>query len=254
MRLFIDVQGTLIDDLERKPIPGAVEFIEKVVQKGVPYILITNNTKQPSHEFLHYLQSLGFKVDQEHYIDPLMVLNEVIGNKRVAAYGVEGFLKSLELLGFTLDYDRPDAVVISVKDDYDFDTFAKIDEFLLQGASLYGMHQTSIYAKGEKRYPGVGALLAMFAFATGAKPQVVGKPSELFYKKALQKIGGGDFSDVVIISDDPKGDLLGAKKLGMRTVFVLSGKFKKAQEILPKIGFEPDAIYASVAEAAKELL
>jgi NagD protein len=248
------VQGTLIDDRERKPIRGAVEFVEALAQKGVPYVLITNNTKQPSREFLSYLQSLGFIVDEDRYIDPLMVLDEVIETKRVAAYGVEGFLKSLRTLGFELDYERPNAVVISVKEDYDFATFAQIDEFLLGGASLYGMHQTSIYAKGDRRYPGVGALLAMFEFATGVKSRVVGKPSPLFYKKALKKIGGGDFSDVVIISDDPKGDLLGAKELGMRTIFVLSGKFKRAEEILPKLGFKPDAVYESVAEAAKELL
>ncbi len=254
MRLFIDVQGTLIDDKDRKPIPGAVEFINALHQKGVRFVLITNNTKQPSSEFLAYLQSLGFTIDEKHYIDPLMVLDEVLLAKRIAAYGVEGFLESLQQLGFMLDYQRPDAVVLSVKDNYDFETFANINEFLLAGLPLYGMHQTSIYAKGNRRYPGVGALLAMFEFATGTKSTVVGKPSKLFYEKALEKIGGGAFDDVVIISDDPIGDLLGAAVLGMKTIFVLSGKFRSTEEILPKIGFMPDGIYESVVEVAKELL
>ena len=140
---------------------------------------------------------------------------------------------------------------MSVKDDYTFEEFAQIDEFLLNGAMLYGMHQTSLYAKNNKRYPGVGALLAMFEFACGAKSQVVGKPSPLFYKQALAKIGGS-FEEVTIISDDLLGDLVGAKKLGMKSVFVLSGKFKKVEEILPRVPKElwPDMVCEDIAKAA----
>ena len=38
-----------------------------------------------------------------------------------------------------------------------------------------------------------------------------------------------DFSSVSIISDDAKGDLLGAKELGMQTILVLSGKVDKLE-------------------------
>ncbi|BCD59725.1 MULTISPECIES: HAD-IIA family hydrolase [unclassified Nitratiruptor] len=254
MKFFIDVQGTLIDDKERKPIAGSIECIQALNEKNIPYIIITNNTKHSSQEFLNYLNSLGFPIPKERYIDPLMVLEEVLPKESIAPYGVEGFLQVLQSMGYRFDYHEPKAVVISVKNDYTFDEFAQIDELLLQGASLIGMHQTSLYAKGEKRYPGVGALLAMFEYACGVQSQVVGKPSKLFYKKALKKVGG-KFGDVVIISDDPQGDLIGAKKLGMKTVFVLSGKYKSAKEIVPKLPkeYRPDLIYDTIAQAAKAL-
>jgi NagD protein len=248
---FIDVQGTLIDDLHQKPIPGAVEFIDELNRRKIPYVIITNNTKNP--RFLDYLRSLGFKIPAERYIDPLQVLKKVLPQNRVAAYGVERFLETLRALGYELDYQNPEAVVLSVRDDYTFKEFGQIDEFLLGGAKLYGMHGTSLYAK-DLRYPGVGALLAMFSFATGAEPVVVGKPSRLFFEEALKKLGAKDFDEVTIISDDPKGDLAGAKELGMRTVLVLSGKVKRADEIHLPPEQMPDAIYVSVAEAAKELL
>ena len=252
MNFFIDVQGTLIDDTKRLPIPGSKEFIEALNQKQIPYVVITNNTKQPSRHFLEYLRGLGFGI--KRYIDPLMVLQEVLTAKKVAAYGVEGFLRVLQDLGYELDYENPDAVVLSVKEDYDFATFAQIDEFLLRGAKLFGMHQTSLYAKGSKRYPGVGALLAMFEFACGVNSQVVGKPSPLFYERARQMIGV-DFSDITIISDDAVGDLVGAKKLGMKTVLLLSGKIKKPEEVVPKLPQElrPDIICKDIYEAGKIL-
>ena len=251
MRLFIDVQGTLIDDIEKLPIPGAVEFIDALNERSIPYVIITNNTKR--RDFLEYLQSLGFAIDREHYIDPLMVLDAVLDARKIAAYGVPEFLQVLRSQGYTLDYQNPQAVVLSVKSDYTFEEFAQIDEFLLRGAQLIGMHKTSLYAKGGKRYPGVGALLEMFSFACGVEYSVVGKPSKLFFDAALEKLGGGGYEDVWIISDDVQGDLMGAAQLGMKSCFVLSGKFKSAEEILPRLGFTPDCIAPSIKEAAKEL-
>jgi len=127
-------------------------------------------------------------------------------------------------------------------------------EFLLDGASLVGMHETSIYAKNSKRYPGVGAILKMLEFATSTPYTVIGKPSDTFYEEALlrlqRQIYGGKYSDITIISDDVKGDLGGAKKLGMKTIFVTSGKYKNANEIIPFLDDElkPDAVYADMKE------
>ncbi|MRJ03343.1 MAG: HAD-IIA family hydrolase [Epsilonproteobacteria bacterium] len=250
---FIDVQGTLIDDREQRAIPGAVEFIDLLNERGIPYLIITNNTKRASSHFLAYLRSQGFQIEEDRYIDPLMVLGEVLPPTRVAAYGVKGFLETLEEMGYKLEYGDPEAVVLSVRDDYTFQEFGEIDEYLLNGARLIGMHGTSLYVHGERRYPGVGALLAMFQFATGVGGEVVGKPSPLFYRKALEKIGGEDFSQVTIISDDLRGDLLGAKALGMETILVLSGKIRNIQELQLKPEEYPDRIYPSIGEVAKEL-
>ncbi|BCD67542.1 HAD-IIA family hydrolase [Nitratiruptor sp. YY09-18] len=251
MKFFIDVQGTLIDDTHRLPLPGAIEFVDALNKKAIPYVIITNNTKQL--DFLEYLRTLGFEIDDQNYIDPLQILPEAMPYKRVAAYGLDQFLQTLQKLGFILEYKDPEAVLLSVKRDYTFEEFADIDEFLLLGKPLFGMHQTSLYAKGDRRYPGVGALAAMFSFATGVQPQFIGKPSEYFFKKALEKIGAKNFKEITIISDDVQGDLMGAAKLGMRSVFVLSGKYKRAEEILPKLGFTPDLVCRDIAEAGKKL-
>lgn len=260
MIFFIDVQGTLIDDKDRLPIEGSIEFIDALNRKNIPYILITNNTKQSSIEFLKYLNKIGFNIDIDHYIDPLMVLKYILTEKDIAAFGVDKFLKNLKDLGYMLDFNNPKAVLVSVKKDYSFDEFAMMIDFLLNGAKLYGMHQTAIYAKDDKRYPGVGAILEMLKFATKKDYEIIGKPSFNFFNMALKKVKNLikkdiDFKDIAIISDDVIGDLIGAKKLGMRTVFVLSGKFKNEDEILPNLKDSemPDHICKNIGEAAKEL-
>lgn len=257
---FIDVQGTLIDDRDRQPIRGAVEFIARLNRNKTPYMIITNNTKEGSQAFRGYLNELGFAIDEAHYLDPLLLLPAKIKiGSGIAAYGSDTFLEQLVTLGYRLDFQTPEAVVIGIKQHFESEEYAQMIEFLLQGARLVGMHETSLYAKDEKRYPGVGAILKMLSFATSVGYDVVGKPSRLFYESALQKLqmqeNEASFDKITIISDDVTGDLVGAKALGMRTLFVLSGKYKSADEIIPMLApaQRPELICADMMEVGEKI-
>lgn len=245
---FIDVQGTLIDDTTKLPIHGAIEFIDHLNSSNIPYMVITNSTKYPSQKFLAYLNSIGLTIPHTHYLDPLMVLEDHIGkNKRIAAYGSEEFLRVLESMGYILDFVTPDVVLVAIKENFTHDEYAQMIEFLLGGSELIGMHETSLYAKNSKRYPGVGAILKMLECATSVPYSVVGKPSTAFFESALVLLShqkeGVTFGDVTIISDDVTGDIIPAQTLGMHGIFVLSGKYRNAAEILPQLSVQPDAVY-----------
>lgn len=257
---FIDVQGTLISDADKSPIRGSREFIAKLNAAKIPYMVITNNTKKDSKVFYDFLHSLGFSFPFEHYLDPLMTLEHTISKEEgVAAYGAEEFLAVLRATGYKLDYQNPQTVLIAIKEDFTNEEFAQMIDFILSGASLVGMHETSIYAKNSKRYPGVGAILKMLEFATSAGYKVVGKPSTPFYEEALRRLqtqkSDAAFEQITIISDDVKGDLGGAKEMGMQTYFVTSGKYKSAEEIVPLLEerLRPDAVYADMQEILERL-
>lgn len=251
---FIDVQGTLISDTDKSPIRGSIDFIDMLNEKKVPYMIITNNTKKASGDFYKYLRSIGFNFEFTSYLDPLMILESHVAKEAVAAYGTPEFLEGLKKMGFVLNYQNPKTVLVSIKADFTNDEFAQMIDFILSGAKLVGMHETSIYAKNSKRYPGVGAILKMLQFATSACYEVVGKPSAAFYSEALtilrKQVPDAEFSDITIISDDVKGDLGGAKEMGMKTVFVTSGKYRTADEIVPFLEPElrPDYTYADMQE------
>jgi len=251
---FIDVQGTLISDADKSPIEGSIAFIERLNRDSIPYMIITNNTKKPSLEFYEYLQSIGFRFSFEHYLDPLMLLESRVPKDAVAAYGAPAFLKTLESMGYSINFTNPKTLLVAIKEDFSADEYAQMIEILLNGANLVGMHETSIYAKNGKRYPGVGAILKMLEFATSSSYEVVGKPSSAFYAQALALLqkqeSSASYEKITMISDDVKGDLGGAKELGMETLFVTSGKYKSAQEIVPLLedALKPDAIYANMQE------
>ncbi|WP_345993556.1 HAD-IIA family hydrolase [Sulfurimonas sp. HSL-1716] len=257
---FIDVQGTLIDDAKRMPVRGSIEFIDSLNLQKIPYMVITNNTKHSSEDFLSYLNSIGLNIKKEHYLDPLMLLQSKIAKDQgLAAYGTKEFLDVVVSMGYTLDYENPQTVLVSIKNDYSSEEYASIIDFLLKGAKLVGMHETTIYAKNSKRYPGVGAILKMLSFATSVSYEVVGKPSDNFYAEALKRIkeqmSSIAFEDITIISDDVKGDLTGAAIFGMKTVFVLSGKYTKAEEIIPllKEDEKPDFIFEDMQDVMERL-
>lgn len=232
MRYFIDVQGTLIDDVDKKPIYGALEFIKKLNEEEIPYLVVTNNTKKRSEDFYDFLVGLGFEIPKKNYLDPFMVLKNSLHVKRVAAFGGSDFKSVLESLGYEIDFKNPEAILITSSKDFSSEDFALMIELVLEGAKLVGMHSTSIYSKEGRRYAGVGAILRMISYATGSDFDVIGKPSEAFYKEGLRLIGAESFSQIHMISDDAIGDLCGIKELGAKTTLVLSGKCKSEDEVL----------------------
>ena len=256
---FIDVQGTLISDIDKSPIRGSIAFIDMLNKTETPYMVITNNTKKSSQDFYGFLNSIGFNFAFDKYLDPLMLLESCVEKEAVAAYGAPEFLDTLVKMGYILDYENPKTVLVAIKEDFNADEYAQMIDFILAGASLVGMHETSIYAKNNKRYPGVGAVLKLLEFATSCSYTVVGKPSIAFYSESLvglkQQNSQAEFSNITMISDDVKGDLGGAKEMGMKTIFVTSGKYKTQEEIVPLLAdnLKPDFVYADMQEILEQI-
>lgn len=253
---FIDVQGTLISDSDKSPINGACELIRFLNLKDIPYVVITNNTKKKSNEFLQELRKKGLEIKDGAYLDPFCVLNSILEPCNCAMFGADEFKQTMQNIGYKQDLQSPKAVVIASWDEFKFSDFASMNELVLEGAKLVAMHETSTYKKNGRLYPGIGAIANMISYSTGAKFSSVGKPSDAFYVQALNIINkqGSNikFSDITIISDDAKGDLEGAKKLGMKTSLVLSGKVGDPSKSGVKSGVL-DQIYKDVSEFLKEI-
>ncbi len=258
MSFFIDVQGTLINDKDKKPIEGSIEFIDYLNSEKISYVVVTNNTKIISKDFHRFLYNLGFKIPQENYLDPFMVLDKSVKTKSVKAFGADEFSDSLERMGYNINCKNPKAMLIASKKDFSSSDYASMIETALEDVDIVGMHATSIYAKDGRRYPGVGAILQMVSYATLKGYEIIGKPSEAFYEEAkrllnLQQNSNFSFKEITMISDDAIGDLCGIKKLGAKTILVLSGKCKNEKEITP-IKEMIDKIAPNIGTIYKEMI
>ncbi|WP_217491676.1 hypothetical protein, partial [Vibrio parahaemolyticus] len=110
------------------------------------------------------------------YIDPFSVLRYILRPCKVAAFGADEFIQSLEELGFEMDFENPMAVLVASYDDFKFQDFALMMEYAKEGVQFIAMHESSIYKKEGRLYPGVGSIMAMLQNAIDFKYQVVGKP------------------------------------------------------------------------------
>lgn len=253
MIYFVDVFGTLISDGDKNTIYGSKSLIRHFNKHNIPYVVVSNNTKIKSDEFLENLKQKGLEVRSDAYLDPFCVLEKICPKGAVAMYGSDSFINTMNKIGYTQDLSKPKAVIIASYDNFSFEDFSKIIELIQGGAQLIAMHATNTYKKAGKTYPGVGAVIKMLECATGTVAKVVGKPSRIFYKiayeKAFNQFGTSsilersalmdtgsdphslyiDYSEVTMISDDAKGDLESAKEFGMKTILVLSGKVEKPE-------------------------
>lgn len=249
---FIDVQGTLLSDADKSLIAGAKELISFLNKKNLAYVIITNNTKKL--DFLEHLRAKGLDIKDNAYIDPFAVLSSLLQPCKIAAFGSSEFKQSLEKLGFGLDCKEVKAVLVASFDGFLMNDFADMIELAKSGVRVIALHETSIYKKNEKLYPGVGAIMKMLEYASNASYEVVGKPSFAFYKKALELLKSQDkkssFENTLIISDDFRGDLVQAKALGMQTALVLSGKISSTKNLDEN---KLDFVYPSVAEFLQNL-
>lgn len=244
---LIDVQGTLIDDINKKPIDGAIEFIDSLNTTCKPYVVVTNNTKKRSNEFYDFLKKSGFNIPEDSYLDPFMVLKNSLHVKRVCCFGPDEFIEVVESLGYKNTQINPEAILVTSSKDFDSEDYASMIEMVMSGAKLIGMHATSTYAKNSRRYAGVGAIMKMVSYATGSSYEVIGKPSLAFYQEALKLLHVKSFDEVEMISDDAVGDLVGIKELGAKTTLVLSGKCKSEKETL-HIKSSIDKIVSNIGE------
>lgn len=247
---LIDVEGVLVVDKSYRPVPGAVDWLNGLDGRGIRWRLVSNNTTHRPDEQAAALRGEGFVVPEGHIASALEAGLNLLRQRdwrRLMWLGATRLRPWLVERGFTLvdDPDAPcDAVVLGVSPEL---ALADLDLALVrlqQGAGLVCLHRNRFWIdhQGRPRL-GPGALAAALTTAVPAVSAITaGKPEPAVYLDAVNSLGVNP-ADALFISDDPFTDLVGARKLGMATVLVLSGKYPHADvldELPPE--WRPDLV------------
>ncbi len=252
---LIDIEGVLVRDKRYQPVEGSLAWMQEIARSGVPYCLVSNNTTDRPDELIDRLSMLGFPVTETHLVGALSLgvnwLRER-GRRRIMWLGVSRLDKFWQDQGFELVAGGScDAVVLGANPNLDIHQLdGALPALLDSGADLVCLHRNHFFLdrKGQRRL-GPGAWAAALELVTGAgKVVTVGKPEERIYLEAMKRVGVQP-AEALFISDDPVADLVTAKKLGMATVFTLSGKYPD-HEILGRMDQEqwPDMIVTAAAD------
>ena len=234
--LLLDVEGTLVGDKRYQAIRGAVEFVRHARALGVPLRLITNNTTDTRPDLIRKLQRAGFDFCTEELhtcIDAAITHLRSAEADTLLVIGTEPLRRMFAGAGFhVLDSSEVDAVVIGLDTDLTFKRMQlACDAVGRCGAALLALHRNRLFTDSQGRIgPSVGAIAEAIAYATRVDPLLIGKPSPAYYAQALDELGVPS-EHVLVVSDDPFSDLAGAKKMGMASALVLSGKYRDREVI-----------------------
>jgi HAD superfamily hydrolase (TIGR01450 family) len=228
---LIDVEGVLVRDKRYQPIEGSVAWFNGLAQRGIRACLVSNNTTHRPEEQVAVLTAAGFDVRPEQLVSALNLGQDLLarcGKRRVLWLGHPRLVSYWQERGFTLVKSGAcDAVVLGVNPELSIaDLERALPALLDHGADLVALHRNIFWLdeQGERRL-GPGAWSAALEGLTRLEGAVcMGKPSERIYREALERIGA-TAAEALFIADDPVADLVTAKRMGMVTAFVLSGKY-----------------------------
>ena len=249
---LIDMDGVIYKGSE--PIPGAVEFINKLRINGFPFLFLTNNSQRTSRDVCYKLRKLGFEVNDEDIFTCAMATARYLASKKShgTAYviGEGGLLNELHRAGYSIVDDHPDYVIIGEGRTIMLESVDKAINMIMNGSKLIATNLDPNCPVGKGKYrAGCGAFVAMLEFATGKEAFSVGKPSPVMMRMARKKLGLAT-DETIMIGDTMGTDILGADSMGFTTVLTLSGV--TTQEDLDHFGYAPDFIVKTIAELLDE--
>ena len=259
---LIDIEGVLVRDKRYTPVDGAVVWLNGLADQGVRWCLVSNNTTHSPADLVADLQRAGFDVAPERLIGALSTGVDWLrqqGHHRLGWLGASELHPWLESQGLepvdpsSLDCD---AVVLGAASTLTVDDLDRALGWIRRGADLLCLHRNRFWldGKGSLRLgPGAWAA-ALETAAPEVRTVTAGKPEPAVYEQALEYLGALP-SEALFISDDPFTDLVGARRLGLATVLVLSGKYPD-RDILTSLpdDQQPDLVLARADQLRRDLL
>ena len=251
---LVDIEGTIVKDKSYTPIDGAVEWINSFSSSTHRLVLLSNNTTHKPGDLVSLLNSKGFEVGAENLVTCMSAAANWLKMRSVKSCLVIGSEQLKEYLNengiVTPSHHKVEAVLVGLDTSLTYDKLkVALNALVKRDAHLLALHANRLYQDEEGELsPSVGPIVKALEYASQKEAEVFGKPNPAIYRQAVSKFDV-EVENCFMISDDPLSDLAGAKRLGMKTVFVTSGKYKE-KEILNSLGEEsqPDWVHQSVRE------
>lgn len=245
--LLIDMDGVIY--IEDRPIPGAKQFIDTLLEKDIPFTFMTNNSQRTPLDGVRKLAKMGIEVQEKHVYTSAMATAAFMASQypKGTAYvlGEGGLINSLHENGFKLVQNDPDFVVVGEGINFTLEMVRKAIDFILEGSKLIATNLDPSPRKQGWNNLGIAGIVAMIEKATGKQAFSVGKPSSVMMRLARKHIGLKT-DEVTVIGDTISTDILGGVSVGYKTVLTLSG-MTKAEDVT-RHPFKPDLVVSSIQE------
>jgi NagD protein len=244
---LIDMDGVLVHG--RNAIPGAVEFVQRLIDGQHKYLILTNNSRYTPTDLQHRLRSAGINVGTDHIYSSALATASFVQSQRPhgTAYvlGDTGLYQALTDVGYTLTDYNPDYVILGETESYPYDKIIRATQLISAGALFIATNPDVSGPAEMGMVPACGAVASLIEKATGFSPYFVGKPNPLMMRSALRYLDEHS-ENTVMIGDRMDTDIKVGLESGLSTILVLTGVTRP--ELISLFPYRPNQVANSVAD------
>ncbi len=249
-KLVFDLDGTLYRG--RETTPHAVEVVN-ALRASATVLFLSNNSSLPCCAMAERLRMLGFDASPGEAISSADLMADYLSRRARHAAFFPVCSRSLEdalvAAGHrSVSPDEAHYVVVGV--DWEL-TYAKLSgglTALRRGASFIAANLDRVFPAERELRPGAGAIVGAFQ-GMGFEPDVIcGKPDAAAIERAFELRGLTKGRDLLMIGDQLETDILGAQRVGVDSVLVLTGASTEAD--IESTGIRPTFVIENLSQLA----
>jgi 4-nitrophenyl phosphatase len=247
--VVLDVDGTLVRG--DRPIPGAIETVDRLRERGLGLLFLSNNPTRTPADYAERLASLGFSVGPDDVVTSGSLTADYVAAEypESATYllGEAGLREMLSARGVPVvsGPDRAEVVVTSIDREFTYDRLRET-LWALDDAVFLATDPDRTIPAPDRPVPGSGAIVAAVSEAADRDPDaMLGKPAETAAKAVESRVAGRG-EEVLVVGDRLDTDIALGERAGLRTALVLSGASTRADAEISEL--VPDSVLDSVAD------
>jgi glycerol-1-phosphatase len=221
--LLVDLDGTVFRGSQ--PTEGAVQSLSEVDSRT---LFVTNNATRSAEQVAAHLRELGFDATATDVVTSAQSAAHLLAaqlpeGSPVLIVGTEALADEITAAGLrpVRKYDDdPAGVVQGLSMTIAYQDLAEAALAIRAGALWVASNVDVTLPTERGLLPGNGSFVAALRAATGAEPQVAGKPGKQLMKDAVAR---GDFHAPLVVGDRLDTDIEGANAAELPSLMVLTG-------------------------------
>jgi len=249
----MDMDGVLVHD--QGAIPGADAFLAALRARGLPFLVLTNNSTYTPRDLAARLTTIGLEVPESAIWTSALATARLLEEQRPggSAYviGEAGLTTALHDSGYTLTDRDPDYVVLGETRTYSFERITRAIRLIGRGSRFIATNPDPTGPAPDGPLPATGSVAALISRATGVSPYFVGKPNPLMMRSALNALDAHS-ETTAMIGDRMDTDIVAGLEAGLETILVLTGVTDRIEA--ERFPYRPARILDSIADVVEEVL
>lgn len=239
MLLLVDLDGVVYRGAV--PVPGMAAVLGERQAAGDSVVYVTNNSRWHRSEYRERLRSMGAPVGRDSIMSSARATALALAGlperpRATLVLGGPGLLRELrdERLHVVAPTPRglaakPDAVVVGIDLRFSYRRLSITAEAVRDGALFVATNRDPVFPRPDGFDAGAGSIVAAVATAGRREPDlVIGKPEPGLFQQAARE-AGVPTEEALVIGDGIGTDIAAARRVGARSVLMLTGVTTRAQ-------------------------